>query len=96
MERTYCAFTFKRVEHYLAPRGTRRSSVSVAVFFCTFLLTRPSRDATSSGQLTGTITRFLLTRPSRDATSKSFDKLERDEISTHTSLAGRDAACLSL
>ena len=56
-----------------------------------FLLTRPSRDVTSFLCKTDCPVKFLLTRPSRDVT-KFYRKNEADVmISTHTSLAGRDA-----
>src|SRR5699024_5242888 len=56
-----------------------------------FLLTRPSRDVTFSQFLHAITSRkFLLTRPSRDVTCARPMLTVLFEISTHTSLAGRD------
>ena len=55
-----------------------------------FLLTRPSRDVTSADKTGGTAKKFLLTRPSRDVTKFASLKSVWHNISTHTSLAGRD------
>ena len=55
-----------------------------------FLLTRPLRDVTPFGIPTERAERFLLTRPLRDVTQLSLFDLVENEISTHTSLAGRD------
>ena len=56
-----------------------------------FLLTRPSRDVTATLTSQCTADRFLLTRPSRDVTYQALLYVDRAGISTHTSLAGRDA-----
>ena len=40
--------------------------------------------------------KFLLTRPSRDVTKQLRDKILISLISTHTSLAGRDAIALAV
>ena len=55
-----------------------------------FLLTRPSRDVTKNFYCDQTVRAFLLTRPSRDVTIVREWRFGRAEISTHTSLAGRD------
>ena len=39
---------------------------------------------------------FLLTRPSRDVTDMAFGETNNYEISTHTSLAGRDRSMVSV
>ena len=56
-----------------------------------FLLTRPSRDVTPILSSDSFVILFLLTRPSRDVTHVLADDLPRFQISTHTSLAGRDS-----
>ena len=55
-----------------------------------FLLTRPSRDVTFLDSDWNMVPLFLLTRPSRDVTRVLSAELERENISTHTPLAGRD------
>ena len=55
-----------------------------------FLLTRPSRDVTRLLLRFPLPVLFLLTRPSRDVT-RFMERLgQKNIISTHTSLAGRD------
>ena len=55
-----------------------------------FLLTRPSRDVTVVAVNVSFFLSFLLTRPSRDVTVLNGNTYKVIEISTHTSLAGRD------
>ena len=55
-----------------------------------FLLTRPSRDVTENHREQMDPEQFLLTRPSRDVTIVYLVATGGWEISTHTSLTGRD------
>ena len=66
--------------------------VSYFTFICSaFLLTRPSRDVTFHSIVQPPCyLLFLLTRPSRDVTEEFLNGERHYNISTHTSLAGRD------
>ena len=70
-------------------RDVTSSAMASATAFA-FLLTRPSRDVTSLCIYSNVPCKFLLTRPSRDVTSASRKTHQKQRISTHTSLAGRD------
>ena len=64
-----------------------------------FLLTRPLRGATLLLLESVTFRIFLLTRPLRGATGTADGTQKKNDISTHTPLAGRDAvaaACCML
>ena len=74
-----------------APRGARRPASGHTRRQSEFLLTRPSRGATT--RVMSWIKKrwkFLLTRPSRGATMVEGPDCVWSIISTHTPLAGRD------
>ena len=86
----------RRIRHrvYFNPRvpcGTRRDRALLRDARRQFQPTRPLRDATRSCARRNRAIRFQPTRPLRDATSERDARHRRRAISTHASLAGRDA-----
>ena len=70
--------------------GRDKYALFLYLFFNEFLLTRPMR-ARPAYDLDGVLERlFLLTRPMRGATPSTYQRLQRQTISTHTPHAGRD------
>ena len=57
-----------------------------------FLLTRPSQGVTDGLPCSLSVKKFLLTRPSQGVTYDYNEVIGDADISTHTPLAGRDAA----
>ena len=70
------------------PHGVQPNSFAIFFINFSFLLTHPSRGATTTNDITGNAWRFLLTHPSRGATSVTAGATIEVTISTHTPLAG--------
>ena len=83
--------TYRKISTHTSLAG-RDEAIKAVNDSAKFLLTRPSRDVTKMSPASSSIWSFLLTRPSRDVTYYPAGDVKNVNISTHTSLAGRDPA----